>query len=168
MTSEQKLQNAKFEVLALDRVVRSLFLELRTPRLKNALLNREPRSVAQNISGVLMSVCCAVKLSVFGQIVLGKAKTSRRQKRSNSSCSLTPSTSPRNNSPNTSPRIHRVSRRLLHEEFLILPLGRSTRWYHRPLSGGSSFRNHTSLVLFCTEIVGLYFLSSVLLVREQL
>ncbi|CAL6355256.1 unnamed protein product [Bathycoccus prasinos] len=35
MTSEQKLQNAKFEVVALDRVVRSLFLELkRAPRVE--------------------------------------------------------------------------------------------------------------------------------------
>ena len=77
MTSEQKLQNAKFEVLALDRVVRSLFLELKERRAlkKRAIESRTAFGRAKNISGVLMSVCCAVKLlSVFGQIVLGKAK----------------------------------------------------------------------------------------------
>ena len=77
MTSEQKLQNAKFEVVALDRVVRSLFLELKERRAlkKRAVESRTTFGRAKNTSGVLMSVCCAVKLlSVFGQIVLGKSK----------------------------------------------------------------------------------------------
>ena len=82
MTSEQKLQNAKFEVVALDRVVRSLFLELKERRAlkKRAVESRTTFGRAKNTSGVLMSVCCAVKLlSVFGQIVLGKSKKCRRR-----------------------------------------------------------------------------------------
>ena len=176
MTSEQKLQNAKFEVLALDRVVRSLFLELKERRAlkKRAIESRTAFGRAKNISGVLMSVCCAVKLlSVFGQIVLGKAKNVDVVTKTLQLLLLSHSINV------TAEQLSQY----LSLAFIAFLVGSSTRNFlyflsrsfdalgtiASSVSGGSHVsETTTSLVLFCTEIVGLYFLSSVLLVREQL
>ena len=176
MTSEQKLQNAKFEVVALDRVVRSLFLELKERRAlkKRAIESRTAFGRAKNISGVLMSVCCAVKLlSVFGQIVLGKAKNVDVVTKTLQLLLLSHSINV------TAEQLSQY----LSLAFIAFLVGSSTRNFlyflsrsfdalgtiASSVSGGSHVsETTTSLVLFCTEIVGLYFLSSVLLVREQL
>ena len=176
MTSEQKLQNAKFEVVALDRVVRSLFLELKERRAlkKRAVESRTAFGRAKNTSGVLMSVCCAVKLlSVFGQIVLGKAKNVDVVTKTLQLLLLSHSVNV------TAEQLSQY----LSLAFIAFLVGSSTRNFlyflsrafdalgtiASSVSGGSNVsETTTSLVLFCTEIVGLYFLSSVLLVREQL
>ena len=176
MTSEQKLQNAKFEVVALDRVVRSLFLELKERRAlkKRAVESRTTFGRAKNTSGVLMSVCCAVKLlSVFGQIVLGKAKNVDVVTKTLQLLLLSHSVNV------TAEQLSQY----LSLAFIAFLVGSSTRNFlyflsrafdalgtiASSVSGGSNVsETTTSLVLFCTEIVGLYFLSSVLLVREQL
>ena len=176
MTSEQKLQNAKFEVVALDRVVRSLFLELKERRAlkKRAVESRTTFGRAKNTSGVLMSVCCAVKLlSVFGQIVLGKSKNVDVVTKTLRLLLLSHSVNV------TAEQLSQY----LSLAFIAFLVGSSTRNFlyflsrafdalgtiASSVSGSSNVsETTTSLVLFCTEIVGLYFLSSVLLVREQL
>jgi hypothetical protein len=176
MTSEQKLQNAKFEVVALDRVVRSLFLELKERRAlkKRAVESRTTFGRAKNTSGLMMSVCCAVKLlSVFGQIVLGKAKNVDVVTKTLQLLLLSHSVNV------TAEQLSQY----LSLAFIAFLVGSSTRNFlyflsrafdalgtiASSVSGGSNVsETTTSLVLFCTEIVGLYFLSSVLLVREQL
>ena len=173
MTSEQRLVNAKFEVAALDRVVRSLFMELKERRAlkKRSLESRTAFGRAKNISGVLMSLCCAVKLlSVFGQIVLGKSKNVDVVTKTLQLILLSHSVNV------TAEQLSQY----LSLVFIAFLVGSSTRNFLYFLSKAfdamgsfassalSGSETTTSLVLFCTEIVGLYFLSSVLLVREQL
>ena len=149
-------------------MVRSLFLELTERRAlkKRAIESRTAFGRAKNISGVLMSVCCAVKLlSVFGQIVLGKAKNVDVVTKTLQLLLLSHSINV------TAEQLSQY----LSLAFIAFLVGSSTRNFlyflsrsfdalgtiASSVSGGSHVsETTTSLVLFCTEIVGVYFLSS--------